>query len=499
MAGNYSILSTLNQKSTEKMDKTSYARSKTEDISIYDIYSNEQNFYDQEGVEQKAQEIFAVGLIEPLAVIFEEKEIDGELKHYRLVSGERRWRALLLLASQGHKRFSLVTCKILEFSNVHEEKVSLILANSYRQKSMSTLIREEQELKAELEYMKCLKIPLNGFDLNAGKIRDVVASIMNISKTKVAEIEAVSNHLLSDFKCLLDTEKITFSAAYQLSKLQIAEQEELFNRYREEGELSYKSVLQYAQEKKEEQQKEQLPGQMDFNEVEAAFDKTKVEETKEIVGEENSKSVVEDDVDNSEKNEPEVTQKQVEGDVFLFYKHTMRPDERTLFHNGELSLVKSKLCKRLNHIGTGGAYSDGYNYQTQGGGWIRFSGTVAHSMTIYQILNVLKKVLEDNPMFEIADENIADKQIDSTKAEGLKEETADSEIKKPFDGVQKTDYDIRSDIALLKSLIDSHKRILNLAQNDNAVTEITKKKHDVSLRAFEFYLEFLKGGGGEHE
>lgn len=389
MAGNYSILSNFNQKSLEKMDKTSYARSKTEDISIYDIYSNDQNFYDQKGVEQKAQEIFAVGLIEPLAVVPDEQEVDGELKHYRLVSGERRWRALLLLTSQGHKRFSLVTCKILTFANEHEEKVSLILANSYRQKSMSTLIREEQEMKSTLEYMKQNGISLNGFDLNKGKIRDVVAALMNISKTKVAEIEAVSNHLNSDFKQLLDEEKITFSAAYQLSKLDEEEQDKLFERYKEDGELSFKDVMEYVEKKKEEEQKAQLHGQMCFTDVEAALEETRVDKTE-------SNEIKETQVDKTELNEI------VETDVEEYSESVVEDD-------------------------------------------------VDNDKTI----------------------DVVHKQV--------------------------TNYDISLKIATLKILIDDAKRYLNLSKKDKSVSEITKKKYEVSLGAYEFYLDFLNGGGVRHE
>lgn len=393
MAGNYSILSTFNQKSMEKMDKTSYARSNTADISIYDIYSNEQNFYDQKGVEQKAQEIFAVGLIEPLAVVPDAKEIDGELKHYRLVSGERRWRALLLLASRGQKRFELVTCKILEFANEHEEKVSLIIANSYRQKSLTTLIREEQELKSTLEHMKQNGIALNGFDLSKGKIRDVIASLMNISKTKVAEIEAVSNHLNHDFRNLLENDQITFSAAYQLSKLAFQEQDMLFERYNEVGELSYKDVMKYVEKKKEEEQKAQLPGQMDIADVEALLEETRVDK------------------------------------------------------------IES----------AGAAETDDGKIESAG-------------------------------VAETDDETIEDTQMDSIQEETPAE---DDESKKSQDGVQKEviNYDIPSDISVLKTLIDSAKRYLYIARNDKSVTEIAKKKYEVSLRAYEFYLDSLNGEG----
>ena len=101
MPSGYSAILSLNRKSTGDTARSSCARFRTKDISIKNIYSSDLNFYPQKGIEQKAAEIQAVGLLSNLVVMHEPCD-QGE---YKLVSGERRWRALSLLVEQGYNEF----------------------------------------------------------------------------------------------------------------------------------------------------------------------------------------------------------------------------------------------------------------------------------------------------------------------------------------------------------------------------------------------------------
>lgn len=227
MASGYSALLSLNRKSTGDTARSSCARFRTKDISIKNIYSSDLNFYPQKGIEQKAAEIQAVGLLSNLVVMHRPCD-QGE---YKLVSGERRWRALSLLVEQGYNEFEKVTCQIREPGNEHEEMIELILANSSRQKDTFTLAKEEQTLKRELEYMRDHDMKLNGYDLKEGRLRDVIADILNISKTKVAELEAISNRLIPVWKLQLEKDDLSSSVAYRISKLGPADQYSLYQRY----------------------------------------------------------------------------------------------------------------------------------------------------------------------------------------------------------------------------------------------------------------------------
>ena len=267
MASGYSAILSLNRKSTGDTARSSCARFRTKDISIKNIYSSDLNFYPQKGIEQKAAEIQAVGLLSNLVVMHKPCD-QGE---YKLVSGERRWRALSLLVEQGYNEFEQVTCQIREPGNEHEEMIELILANSSRQKDTFTLAKEEQTLKRELEYMRDHDMKLNGYDLKEGRLRDVIADILNISKTKVAELEAISNRLIPVWKLQLEEDVLSSSVAYRISKLEPADQYSLYQRYPKGVTLA--DIQAFLDEMKKEsedalpkqspqEQEDQLPGQM---------------------------------------------------------------------------------------------------------------------------------------------------------------------------------------------------------------------------------------------
>lgn len=302
MASGYSIFNSFNKKSTQNMDKTSRARFRSEDILISDIYSNDKNFYDQKGIEEKADEILAVGLLSNLVVA---KAPSEEGVPYKLISGERRWRALNLLVQRGFEDFQTVTCQVRTPSNEHEEMIELILANSSREKDVATLIQEEQTLKQELQYMKDNGMELNGYDLQSGKLRDIVASMLNVSKTKIAEIDAVSSRLLPEFKKALEEEKITFSAAYQISKFSNNNQLTLYEKYERAGNLTYTDVMAYADAfrrmREEELEKAQIPGQIS---IEGTKKVNRDDETEALKSEfKTSDEVAIPDVAESEKEE----------------------------------------------------------------------------------------------------------------------------------------------------------------------------------------------------
>ena len=64
MAAGWSVMDALNKNSKAAAEEKPKARFRTRDISIRKIYSNDRNFYSMPGIEQLAQEILAVGLME---------------------------------------------------------------------------------------------------------------------------------------------------------------------------------------------------------------------------------------------------------------------------------------------------------------------------------------------------------------------------------------------------------------------------------------------------
>ena len=238
MATGFSVLDALNENSKRGIDATPKARFRTKDISIHKIYSNARNFYPQEGIEEKAGEILTVGLIENLAVMYAPSE-EGE---YKLISGERRWRALKLLVERGYTEYELVTCQVRNPANSHEEKIELIIANSSRDKSVATLLREE------LRYMKENGMKIHGRDLSEGKLRDVIASMLHVSGTKIAQMETINNNLIPELKEEIEKDNIKFSTAYELSGMDEEKQKEALQKLKDSGNLSYKEIKEMKNE-----------------------------------------------------------------------------------------------------------------------------------------------------------------------------------------------------------------------------------------------------------
>lgn len=256
MATGFNVMDALNKSSKAGIDESPKARFRTKDISIFKMYRNKMNFYQVADIEELAGDILMHGLKQNLELIYEPCK-SGE---YRIVSGERRWEALKHLVSQGYKEFEIATCKMTTPKDIDEEQVEIISANTYRTKSIADTIEEEQRLKTSLERMRAEGKQIKGYDLNSGRLRDVIASMLGVSGTKIAQIESISNNLIPEFKEELNKERLTFSAAYELSGMEESEQRVALSTYEESGVLSYKDVKNIKEGK--------LDGQQDTKEPE---------------------------------------------------------------------------------------------------------------------------------------------------------------------------------------------------------------------------------------
>lgn len=238
MAAGFSVKDALNKNSKAGIDESPRARFRTKDISIFKMYRNTMNFYSVKDIEELAGDILMSGLKQNLELVYAPCE-KGE---YRIVAGERRWEALKYLVSKGYKDFELATSKLTTPQDDDEEQVEIIIANAYRTKTISDMIEEETRLKTSLERMKAAGKKIKGYDLQSGRLRDVISSMLHMSKTKIAQIEAVNNNLIPEWREELKKERLTFSAAYELSGMTEDEQREALGKFAETGELTHKEV-----------------------------------------------------------------------------------------------------------------------------------------------------------------------------------------------------------------------------------------------------------------
>lgn len=262
MATGWNVMDALNNKTKAAAeDNKTKARFRTKDIAIKQMYSNDKNFYSIPDIEQLAQDILAVGLLENLTVVHDPCD-RGE---YRIIAGERRWRALTLLVENGYEEFSVASCQIKTPAEEHEEMIQLIIANTYRNKTVADILEEQKILEETLKYMKENGLTLHGYKLDSGRLRDVIASMMQVSSTKIGQIESINKKLIPEFTEELKEGRLTFSAAYEISKMSNDIQEDMLEHHREKG-LTYKDVKEYAEEQKKAEE-EQIDGQMSIEDV----------------------------------------------------------------------------------------------------------------------------------------------------------------------------------------------------------------------------------------
>lgn len=258
----WNVIDALNKNTqAAAVDNTPKARFRVKDISINKIYSNAKNFYSMPDIEQLAQDIYAVGLLENLTVVYAPSE-SGD---YRLIAGERRWRALKLLTEQGHKEFEFVSCQVKTPAEENEEIVQLIIANTYRNKTVKDILEEEQKLKETLQRMKKDGLTLQGYKLDSGRLRDIIADMLKMPITKIAQIESINKRLIPKFTEELKEGRLTFSAAYELSGMTEEEQNNLLEKYEESG-LTFKEIKEAKEANRQQTDNEQMPGQIEMQE-----------------------------------------------------------------------------------------------------------------------------------------------------------------------------------------------------------------------------------------
>lgn len=254
MAG-FSVIDVLNQKSKEGIEEKPKARFRTKDIDIYNIYANEDNISDQNGIDEKAAEIKLLGLLQPLEVMYEPNQ-NGE--EYKLIGGERRWRALKkLVEEEDLQEFREATCQIRKPRSKNEEIIELCISNSYRKATPEKELERIKLLTDALKDAKAAGEKIMGYDLESGRLRDIAAKILAKKPTQIANAMSINNNLIPELRELLEKQEISFSTAVEIAGLTEEEQKEIYSWYPDKI-ITVKKIREYKQRILEEQQEEEL-------------------------------------------------------------------------------------------------------------------------------------------------------------------------------------------------------------------------------------------------
>ena len=196
---------------------------KVQKIPLGFIKSNEQNFYSIEGIDELADSIAMVGLLEPVRVV-RISSSPTQPYQYKLISGHRRFRAFMALYSrkeEGYLQYAEIPALIMEDMDDLTETFALITANSTaRELTYAEKLKQEQLLRETLTAMKEAGKPV---PKNLGQY---IADQIGTSRNEVSRMHSINENLIPEAREQVDKGEMTAQKAYELSRKPEQEQRE---------------------------------------------------------------------------------------------------------------------------------------------------------------------------------------------------------------------------------------------------------------------------------
>lgn len=188
-------------------------------IPLTDIHPNPRNFYPRvDNLDDLVESIQANGLLEPLTVV------PDQGGGYRLISGHNRLAALKRAAVSQPDRWAKIPCLVLPAMDEHVELAAIIESNRQRVKTKALLAEEADKLTEA--YMARKRAGEN----LPGRIRDHVAEAMQISKTKLANLNAIRNGIkVPGITAKWERDEIPEAAALEIARLPVEAQYRLLD------------------------------------------------------------------------------------------------------------------------------------------------------------------------------------------------------------------------------------------------------------------------------
>lgn len=220
---------------------------------IYDLIPSKGNFYSVEDVQDLKQSIELLGVLQPLLVTDEEE--DGKR---RIIAGHRRRLAVMQLVDEGKERFRRVPILIKPKKNAILDRLALIMANRFREKTDWERMTEALETeKLVLQLKESMNIP--------GRTRDLLAEIIETSPAQVGRYKAIYNNIIPELMAEFKANRIVVSVIYEASGLPEDYQKQAAEVFRENEVLTLSDIKQL---KKSWEASQQIPGQMDISQME---------------------------------------------------------------------------------------------------------------------------------------------------------------------------------------------------------------------------------------
>lgn len=188
-------------------------------LSPYEVKDAQENTHQKlEGIEELADNFLTVGQEQPTVLA----RVNGE---FRIIDGHRRNAANIFNIERGYKEYEKIKYRYKDMSEAMYE-LRLLAGNGYTQeltayekvrlveRTKAALIREKEEDGLEIQ----------------GKMRDLIAAMVQESGTNVARMESINNNATQAVKEQLKEGNLGLTAAYEAAKLEPEEQDDIAER-----------------------------------------------------------------------------------------------------------------------------------------------------------------------------------------------------------------------------------------------------------------------------
>ena len=207
-------------------------------LSPYEVKAAQENTHQSlENIEELADSFLHVGQEQPTVLA----RIKGE---YFIIDGHRRNAANILNLERGHKEYEKVLYRYMDMSEAMYE-LRLLAGNGYTQPLTAyEKTRLVERTKAALMRAK----EEDGLEIQ-GKMRDLIAAMLNESSTNVARMESINNNATPEVKEQLKSGNMGITAAYEAAKLPPEEQKAIADKVAAGEDVRAKEIAEKVAEK----------------------------------------------------------------------------------------------------------------------------------------------------------------------------------------------------------------------------------------------------------
>ena len=207
-------------------------------LSPYEVKAAPENTHQNlENIEELADSFLHVGQEQPTVLA----RIKGE---YFIIDGHRRNAANILNLERGHKEYEKVLYRYMDMSEAMYE-LRLLAGNGYTQPLTAyEKTRLVERTKAALMRAK----EEDGLEIQ-GKMRDLIAAMLNESSTNVARMESINNNATPEVKEQLKSGNMGITAAYEAAKLPPEEQKAIADKVAAGEDVRAKEIAEKVAEK----------------------------------------------------------------------------------------------------------------------------------------------------------------------------------------------------------------------------------------------------------